>query len=109
VLTEKKRYAYANERWMDLASSPILPVDRREPRLPQYEWQAIKAKIHEASGYKCCYCGVDARPRPICDHVVPISRGGTNDPANLVTACDPCNASKGNLTLSEWQRKRAGA
>jgi hypothetical protein len=28
--------------------------------------------------------------------VIPISRGGTNDWTNVVTACSPCNTRKGN-------------
>jgi 5-methylcytosine-specific restriction endonuclease McrA len=35
------------------------------------------------------------------DHRRPVTRGGGNDAGNLVTACWPCNASKGNLTLEE--------
>jgi hypothetical protein len=35
------------------------------------------------------------------DHIVPATRNGTNDVANLVTSCWPCNLSKGNLLLSE--------
>ncbi|WP_405159853.1 HNH endonuclease [Nocardia sp. NBC_01499] len=26
------------------------------------------------------------------DHIIPVSRGGTNNPANLRAACPPCNA-----------------
>lgn len=32
-----------------------------------------------------------------CEHVVPISRGGTNKLSNIVALCQPCNKSKGNL------------
>jgi 5-methylcytosine-specific restriction endonuclease McrA len=28
------------------------------------------------------------------DHVVPLSKGGSNDLSNLVTACKPCNQAK---------------
>jgi 5-methylcytosine-specific restriction endonuclease McrA len=40
------------------------------------------------------------------DHVEPGARGGSwTDPANLVTACWPCNTGKAELTLSEvgWE------
>lgn len=29
------------------------------------------------------------------DHVIPLSRGGTDDPANLLAACGACNLRKG--------------
>jgi len=35
------------------------------------------------------------------DHLVPHARGGTNDPENLVVACQPCNCGRSNLTLEE--------
>lgn len=36
------------------------------------------------------------------DHVIPVSRGGSNGPENIVIACPYCNRSKGNKTLDEW-------
>jgi 5-methylcytosine-specific restriction endonuclease McrA len=38
------------------------------------------------------------------DHVIPRTRGGTNNADNLVASCWPCNSSKGNLTLAELGR-----
>lgn len=35
------------------------------------------------------------------DHVIPVSRGGSNDPSNLVCACGVCNRYKGNRTPDE--------
>jgi 5-methylcytosine-specific restriction endonuclease McrA len=49
----------------------------------------------------CVYCG---GPGPFeVDHIVPVSRGGSDDMANLAAACRPCNRSKGSLLLEEWQ------
>ena len=50
---------------------------------------------------RCSYCGATG-VRMTVDHVVPLSRGGGNEPANLVAACRPCNSSKGSKTLEEW-------
>ncbi len=57
-----------------------------------------KYKIHQRDRFTCVYCG--ARSGEI-DHVLPISRGGTNDEANLVAACIPCNRKKSDRLLSE--------
>ena len=35
------------------------------------------------------------------DHIVPHSRGGTNDEPNLVTACNACQFGRGQWTLAE--------
>ncbi|MFJ8152239.1 HNH endonuclease [Streptomyces sp. NPDC094468] len=37
-----------------------------------------------------------SRPAETADHIVPLSRGGTNDIENLRPACGPCNFSRGN-------------
>jgi 5-methylcytosine-specific restriction endonuclease McrA len=54
---------------------------------------------------KCYYCkkklGVNRRSYHI-DHIVPLSRGGSNDISNLVVACPSCNLKKGNKLPHEW-------
>jgi 5-methylcytosine-specific restriction endonuclease McrA len=39
------------------------------------------------------------------DHVIPLSKGGTNWPSNLRPICKACNASKGAMTYGEWMLK----
>ena len=36
------------------------------------------------------------------DHVIPLSRGGTNDDDNIQLLCLPCNLKKGNMTMPEF-------
>lgn len=48
----------------------------------------------------CVYCG--ATEQITIDHVVPLSRGGKHEAENLAPACLPCNCSKNNKLLSEW-------
>lgn len=57
--------------------------------------------IFERDGYRCHYCGTDVGPFEV-DHVIPLSRGGTSDPGNLVVACRKCNQSKRDKTPAEW-------
>lgn len=44
-------------------------------------------------GAPCAECG--ATGDLTVDHIVPVSAGGTNDPANLQVLCRPCNSRKG--------------
>lgn len=50
--------------------------------------------------FECQFCG--ARPgndRLHVDHLIPHAQGGSDDEANLATACDRCNNGKGNQVL----------
>jgi hypothetical protein len=53
----------------------------------------------------CAYCGSDA-PALQKDCVLPISRGGRYTLANVVPACRSCNASKCNLEVTTWMRRK---
>jgi 5-methylcytosine-specific restriction endonuclease McrA len=60
---------------------------------------AWDAKLAEYEG-RCAYCGDAATQR---DHVIPLVRGGSHTLDNLVPACGPCNRSKGDKLLNEWE------
>lgn len=51
-------------------------------------------------GMQCHYCGSENELTR--DHVMPRSRGGTDDASNIVFACRSCNSAKGNRTPEEW-------
>lgn len=55
---------------------------------------ARKIRRQMATPESCPYCGAADRPYHL-DHIVAISRGGTNDPTNLQFICDRCNLVKG--------------
>lgn len=74
--------------------------------LPARGRKALTAKVREGIIWSgpCAYCG-DLAPDQV-DHVIPLSRGGTHDRANLVPACKPCNMDKLDFTLEEWREWR---
>lgn len=57
---------------------------------------------YEAQKGKCYYCGVKVDDAYHVDHVIPLSRGGSNGPENIVIACKNCNQSKGGKLPHEW-------
>ena len=76
--------------------------DERRSNRPSAEvWRRIRTTIFERDDYTCQYCG--ARGVKLeCDHVIPVSRGGSSDLENLATACFTCNRSKRDKTPDEW-------
>jgi hypothetical protein len=61
---------------------------------------SLRFAILRRDHFRCRYCGHRAPDvRLEIDHVLPWSRGGDNSPANLVTACEDCNAGKNALVL----------
>jgi hypothetical protein len=57
----------------------------------------LKDRLSEAQGHRCCCCGkrmIEAGrldDRPTLEHIVPLSEGGEDTPANLAVACFRCN------------------
>ena len=62
----------------------------------------VRFEVFKRDLFKCQYCGAEA-PEAVLhvDHVKPVSKGGTNDLLNLVTACSACNLGKGARELSD--------
>jgi len=65
----------------------------------RFRRQVTNTFLFARDRYTCQYCGRSAtqlRPRESLtrDHVVPLSRGGTNAWTNVVTSCSACNTRK---------------
>lgn len=71
-------------------------------RICSKTWRKVRLAIFERDSWTCVYCGEKDKPLE-CDHVHPVSRGGSNEDSNLVTACLPCNRSKKDKTIKEWR------
>jgi 5-methylcytosine-specific restriction endonuclease McrA len=59
-------------------------------------WRDIRLRILERDSYICGYCGAEATQ---VDHIIARANGGTDDPSNLVAACQPCNNRKSDKHL----------
>lgn len=60
------------------------------PRIPE----KIRVEVWRRDGGKCARCG--SREKLEYDHIVPISRGGSNTTRNIELLCEKCNRSKSN-------------
>ena len=65
--------------------------------------QALRKGALRDCSQRCVYCAtrLDQRTATL-DHVVPLARGGANDPGNLVVACAPCTRLKSDLLPFEF-------
>lgn len=65
--------------------------------------------ILKRDNFRCIYCGRDSVQKDIklhIDHIIPRSKGGSDDINNLVTSCSECNLTKADYycKLEEIQR-----
>jgi len=72
----------------------------------RFRRQVTNTFLFARDDYQCQYCGrrqSELKPRESLtrDHLIPMSRGGTNEWSNVVTACSPCNTKKANRMPNE--------
>jgi len=73
----------------------------------------IRRQLIAECDSKCFYCGkivIEACPDrnflATVDHVIPKSKGGSDDKSNLVLACYPCNFKKDYISPEEQEEIR---
>lgn len=72
----------------------------------RFRRQVTNTFLFARDDYQCQYCGrraTELKPRESLtrDHLIPMSRGGTNEWSNVVTACSSCNTKKANRMPAE--------
>lgn len=72
----------------------------------RFRRQVTNTFLFARDDYQCQYCGrrqneLKLRESLTRDHLIPMSRGGTNEWSNVVTACSPCNTKKANRMPNE--------
>ena len=68
----------------------------------RFRRQVTNTFLFARDDYRCQFCGrtqheLKTRECLTRDHLVPLSRGGSNAWNNVLTACSSCNTRKGNL------------
>lgn len=98
---KKKKYAkkWAENNPTNLAKNRHLRRAREVGAAGTFNETQLKARF-DYYGNKCYYCGRGGKMT--VEHRIPLSRGGSNWPANLVPACWDCNQSKNNKTEAEF-------
>lgn len=67
----------------------------------------VERTVLDRDGWHCFYCGADLHEWPAnqvhIDHFVPVSKGGSDVPNNLVVSCSTCNLRKRDKLPTEEQ------
>jgi 5-methylcytosine-specific restriction endonuclease McrA len=77
-------------------------IYRRKGAEGSHSLEQYKAKLEAYQGM-CAYCGVNKADTK--DHVLPLSKGGSNNIDNIVPACLSCNSSKRDKSVLLWKSK----
>ena len=73
-----------------------LKAERQKTR--SYLKPSLRFKILHRDKYRCQACGASAASGADLhvDHILPVSKGGTNEESNLRVLCSECNIGRGN-------------
>jgi len=91
-----------SQRFQFPAPSVIRLTHYVDVRGRQQRSSSQRNRILARDRYCCQYCGIKGTAFGLTiDHILPVSRGGTTSPENLVAACFACNQRKGDRTPEE--------
>jgi 5-methylcytosine-specific restriction endonuclease McrA len=116
-----ERILAANKKRRDENKEHVLEIERAsrnknkdKNRLRKNANQSIRNRLITSSNYvilykdlkrvysnPCFNCG--SMKNQSLDHKIPLSKGGEHKIGNIMTLCQPCNASKHARTIMEWR------
>ena len=62
----------------------------RPNKLYPENWDRIRHYVFQRDHYTCQLCGRKVS-NPHCHHIIPIGKGGSSTPDNLITLCEECH------------------
>jgi len=72
------------------------------------QWYKIIKEVFKRDNYTCQYCG-QVGGKLEADHIIPFSKGGSDEMSNLITSCRKCNRQKKDKSTNEfikWRENR---
>jgi 5-methylcytosine-specific restriction endonuclease McrA len=91
-------HAEASKRWRE-RNPEQRGVDRRNRRAREARASGVHSATDVKTQYvrqegRCYWCDEETGRHYHVDHVIPLARGGSNGPENIVIACPSCNLRK---------------
>jgi 5-methylcytosine-specific restriction endonuclease McrA len=117
VLADNRQWKAANKDKADAATSRWLQANPESRKAITDRYRAKRAdavgtysaadvkRVLKEQGRQCFYCSAKLTLYHV-DHFIPLSRGGTNWPDNIVASCGPCNVEKNAKMPWEWMPER---
>ena len=82
--------------------TPSVIVRLGNKTIPKYAITFNRQSLYDRDNGKCQYCSKQLNKKEATiDHIIPKSKGGTNEWDNVVIACKPCNSRKGDILLDQ--------
>lgn len=110
MLNKFKEWIISNEMNDEEEPSETREVEAIDiPELDSYSfvraglWWSVLAR----DNWRCCSCGRTAKEDGVTlevDHIIPRSKGGTDEMSNLQTLCKKCNIGKSNKDTTDLRR-----
>jgi 5-methylcytosine-specific restriction endonuclease McrA len=96
-MPRRKIHNQADNQALSPTRADQLRSARQKGQHTKEQWQALL----EQYDHKCLCCGAKHSWRnPVCkEHIVPISKGGSDGIDNLQPLCRKCNSAKGQYTI----------
>jgi len=106
VIVEADKGAVVRSERLEIPRPAVIRLVRFVHVPRRFRRQVTNTFLFARDQYQCQFCGrhqIQLKPRECLtrDHLVPLSRGGTNAWTNVLTACSSCNTRKGNLLPEE--------
>lgn len=105
---EYKKYKPYKKQYYDTINPPIIKPHTSErtvkARMNLQDWLELRSRILLRDLFRCRECNYFKHLE--VHHIIPKSKGGTDDPDNLITLCGRCHAKKHGFAWRENKRNR---
>ena len=101
VNTQKKYQSAKKVNTKSEIRSSKSKTNKQRQNKSRYISASVRVSVLNRDNYKCVFCGRSSKQ--VClevDHIIPFSKGGSNEIDNLQTLCFDCNRGKGSRQLN---------
>ena len=74
----------------------------KSDKLPIKSPSRLLLKLYEIQNHNCPYCSNNMKDDIHIDHLIPLSKNGSNEVHNLILCCSSCNLRKSDKELDVW-------